>query len=78
MDLEKAEWVFSHEVFRMKMLEAKKAGIPIQPPVRPLLENPESLELLGGLLFFHDDDTYKRLLQSEAEEPPPPGFAHLL
>jgi hypothetical protein len=78
MNLEKAEWAFSYEVFRMKMLEAKKAGVPIQPPVRPVFQNPECLELLGGLQFHQDDDTYKRLLKSEAEGPAPSGFAHPL
>ncbi len=78
MDLERAEWVFSCEVFRMKMLEAKKAGISIQSPARPVLQNPECLELLGGLQFHHDDDSYKRLFKSEAEGRAPSRFAHPL
>lgn len=64
--------------YRITMWEAKKAGAPIQPPVRPVFQNPAALELLGRLQFFHEDATYRLLLKAEAEGGPSFGFAHRL
>ncbi len=69
---------FSFQTFRMQMLLAKRASVPIAPPVRPLILNTAPLDMLGRLQFFHGDDTYKRLLKSESEGPTPLGFVHLL
>lgn len=68
----------SFEAFRMAMLQAKRAGVPIRPPARPVFQDPACLDMLGRLQFFHEDDTYKRFLICESEGPAPFGFAHPL
>ncbi len=58
------------------MLLAKRKSVPIAPPVRPIILNSSSLDLLGQLQFFHSDAAYLRFVKSESEGPASKGFAH--
>jgi hypothetical protein len=69
---------FSFQGFKIQMLLAKRAGVPISPPVRPLLGNPSVLTTLGQLQFHHADDSYKRLTAPDTDRPGSFGFAHPL
>lgn len=69
---------WTYREFRIQMLLAKRKSVPILPPVRPIIQNASSLELLGRLQFFHEDAAYRSLLKSESEAPGPSGFAHPL
>lgn len=60
------------------MLLAKRADVPIAPPVRPLFADPSLLSTLGSLQFHHGDDTFKRLMASLQTDPPLFPFAHRL
>jgi hypothetical protein len=69
---------FSFQDFRIRMLLAKRADVPIAPPVRPVFADPSVLSTLGQLQFHHADDTFKRLINSPPNDPPLFLFAHPL
>lgn len=64
--------------YLIEMRKAKVTEVPIHPPVRPVLENPEALELLGHILFFHGDAVYRELMKAEPSGDSSLGFAHRL
>jgi hypothetical protein len=64
--------------FKIKMLLAKRADVPIAPPVRPVFADPSVLSTLGNLQFHHADDAFKRLINSPPNDPPLFLFAHPL
>jgi hypothetical protein len=69
---------FSYQDFRIKMLLAKRADVPIAPPVRPVFSDPSVLSTLGQLQFHHADDSFKRLMVAPPDDPPFFLFAHPL
>jgi hypothetical protein len=60
------------------MLLAKRADVPIAPPVRPVFADPSVLSTLGQLQFHHADDSFKRLMATPPNDPPLFLFAHPL